>query len=208
MQNVLAVLFKNEADGLQMIAQLKEEVVTKHYTILEMALIKREGQAISIKDSKDSGITTGSTAAIGGLLGGMLGILGGPIGVLLMGSYGAMAGGLLGSMDTMDSVAMIEVVAYKLVDGDLALIALVDEDDESALDNRLNKFDCEIIRFDAAVVAHEVHEAELLHEEMERQAREKLRESRTDEYKHKIEEYRDNIASEFEKIKKRLKGEE
>ena len=51
------------------------------------------------------------------------------------------------------NAAMIEKVAGKLIEGENALIILAEENDEADLDGRLSKYDAEIARFDAAVIA-------------------------------------------------------
>lgn len=205
MQNIVAVLFKNESEGFQAITELRQMPETEKYVILQMALIKRQGQTISVADSYDSGIQTGNNAAIGGLTGALVGILGGPIGVLLMGSYGLMAGSLVGSAEALDSAAMIETVSNKLLDGEIALVALAEEAEEAELDARLKKFDVEIVRFDAAVVAEEVEEAQEMQKEMDRLARKQLREVKKEERKTKIEEKRAKIAADFDAFKQKHK---
>ncbi len=166
-----------------------------------MALIKRQGQSISVCDSFDSGIQTGNTVMIGGLTGALIGILGGPIGVLLMGSYGMLAGSLTGSAEAMDNAALIEMVSSKLLDGETALIALAEEAGEADLDARLGKFDVEIARFDAAVVAEEVEEAQKIQKEMDKMTCKELREVKKAERKKNIEEKRAKISADFAAFK-------
>ena len=206
MQNVVAVLFKNESEGFQAITELRQKPATDTCAILQMALIKRQGQAISVCDSYDSGIQSGSGAMIGGLMGSLVGVLGGPIGVLLMGSYGLLAGSLAGSAEALDDAAMIETVSGKLLDGETALVALAEEANEAELDAVLGKFDVEIARFDAAVVAQEVEEAQQMQKEMDRQARKQLREAKKAERKKNVEEKRARIAADFTAFKNKHKN--
>ena len=62
-----------------------------------------------------------------------------------------------------------------------------------------------IARFDAAVVAQEVDAAREMQAEMERQALEKLRKQKTDEFKSKVEAHRDKMKAHFEELKAKLK---
>ena len=206
MQNILAVLFKNESEGYQAITELRQIPVTDTCAIFQMVLIKRQGQTISVSDSYDSGIQAGNNAMVGGLVGGLIGILGGPIGVLLMGSYGMLAGSLAGSAEALDGAAMIEMVSGKLLDGEVALVALTEEANEAELDARLRKFDVEIARFDAAVVVEEVEEAQKMQKEMDKQARRQLREVKKAERKKNVEEKRAKIAADFDAFKKKHKS--
>ena len=201
MQNILAALFEKESEGFQAITELRQRPVADKYAILQMGLVRREGDEIRICDSFDSGSHTDEGAAIGGLLGGLVGVLGGPIGVLLMGSYGAMLGSTVGAVDTLDDAALLEMVASKLVDGEVALIALTDEEDESALDEFLSKFTVEIARFDAAAIAQEVDEAEDMKSEEARLAVKELRKARLKGYQGKIEDTREKIKADFDKLR-------
>ena len=114
MQNILAALFEKESEGFQAITELRQNPVADKYAILQMGLVKREGDKTRILDSFESGKHEGEGAALGGLLGGLVGILGGPIGVLMMGSYGALIGGTAGALDSWDDAALLEMVASDL----------------------------------------------------------------------------------------------
>ncbi len=205
MQNILAAIFEVESEGYQAITSLGKNPVSEKGTILQMALIKREGKGITICDSFDSGVHTSDDTIMGGLVGSMLGILGGPIGMLLMGSYGAMAGSIVDTADAVGSESLIEAVAAKLQDGTTALVALVDENDETELDNKLSVYKTEILRFDAAVIAGQVEEAQLMQREMQRQAREQLRVEKRADFQKTIEEKRAKLNADFEAFKAKFK---
>ena len=76
-----------------------------------------------------------------------------------------------------DSKTLIEQAAQKLEEGDMALIAVVEEAKEEILDHMLVKYNTVVIRYDAEVIAKEVEAAKKVQEEMAAQAREKLREA-------------------------------
>lgn len=198
MKNIIAVLFETESEGYQAITELRHFPVTEKEAILQMALVKREGNSIRMCDGFDTGIIADGGAAIGGLMGGLVGILGGPLGVLLMGSYGALTGSVAGSAASMDNSLLIGMVASKMVDGEVALIILADENDEEELNGRLSKFKVEIARFDAARVAEEVDEAEELAVENERQALEDLHRKRLEDHQAKVEAERKKLDAEYE----------
>ena len=99
MQNIIAAVFKNESEGFQAIAELKKQPVDEKAVVLQMALVKRDEKGFEICDRYDNGLLTSSETIIGGLMGGVLGRLGGPIGVLLMGSYGALLGSVADTTD-------------------------------------------------------------------------------------------------------------
>ncbi len=205
MQNILAAIFEVESEGYQAITSLGKEPVSEKGTILQMALIKREGQGITVCDRFDSGVHTNDDTIMGGLVGSMLGILGGPIGMLLMGSYGALTGSVLDAADAVGSESLIEAVAAKLQDGTVTLVALVDESDESELDRKMSAYKAEILRFDAAVIAEQVEEAQKMQREMQRQAREQLRAEKKADFQKTIEEKRASLNADFEAFKAKFK---
>ena len=207
MQNIIAAIFENESEGFQAMTQLRQKPVTDQAAILQMALIKCKDQDFEVLDRFESGLDTADDMLIGGLVGSLVGILGGPIGVLLMGSYGMLAGSLFDMDDAITDEAMVETVAGKLLDGEVALIALADENDEAYLDGQLGKFKTQVMRFDAAVVAQEVDEAAKVEKEMARQARVELRKSKKDEFKQGVEEKRNKISADFAALKNKFKGE-
>ncbi len=205
MQNLISAIFKVESEGYQAIATLRQKAVTKEYAIMQMALVKRTGKELSVCDSFSSGVNTADDTLAGGVIGGLLGILGGPLGVLLMGSYGALAGSLLDADDAIASASLLETVADKIYENEVALVIFADEKEESALDAELGKFKAEILRFDAAVVADEVEEAQKTQLEMQRQARMQLRREKKENRKKNIEEKRAKIADDFKTLRADLK---
>ena len=205
MENILAVVFSVESEGYQAITTLRQKALTENYAILQMSLVKRQGAALSVCDSYSSNIHTADDTARGGLVGGLLGILGGPLGVLFMGSTGALAGSIIDSVDAVKDATLIETVADKLQDNEVALIILAEEASEAALDAILSDYKSEIVRFDAAVVAEEVEEAERVQREMERKARQELRSTRIADRKQNIEDKRAKLKADFEAFKAKFK---
>ena len=205
MQNVIVGLFEVESEGFQAITELKQNPGDEKSFISQAALLKKDAGQVKVLDSFDTGVTTSDDMALGGLMGMCVGILGGPIGMLLGGSLGSLTGMTVDAADAVDNASMIEQIAGKLEDGAVALIGLTDEEDEGVLDEKLSKYKTVIARFDAAVVAQEVDAAREMQAEMERQALEKLRKQKTDEFKSKVEAHRDKMKAHFEELKAKLK---
>ncbi len=208
MENVISVIFRNESDGYQMITELRNAPKAEQATILQMGLVKRDENGLTLCDGYDGISEKAEGTIVGGLTGGLIGILGGPIGVLLMGSAGALSGSVFDMGGAATGAALLEVVAEKLNAGELALIILAEEKDESYLDAKLSKFPAEILRHDAATVAEELEEAMLLQKEMSRQARMQLRQARREDLKADLKEKRKareaELEKDFEEYKKNL----
>ena len=205
MYNIIAAIFDVESEGYQAISTLSKTPIIEETSILQMALVKRENGSLKVCDSYDSGIHTTDDMLLGGLLGGLIGILGGPMGVLLMGSYGTLAGSLVDTGDALDSATVMEKVADKLVEGEVALVMLAEEINEDEIDSKLKGYKITIARFDAAVVAEEVEQAEEAQKEMERQARKELRAAKKEERKDKREAKKAEISADFAAFKEKFK---
>lgn len=203
-QSVFVSVFDVESEAYQAFSELKQNPGDEKSFLSQVALTKKEGDEIKVIDSFDTGAATMNDMAIGGLLGACMGILGGPLGVLLFGSYGALVGSAFDTVDALDQASMIEQIAGKMQD-DLVIVGVVAEEDESILDEKLAKFKTTVMRYDAAVVAQEVEDARETEAEMARQARAAMRKEKSDEFKSKVETRREKMKEQFAEFKKSLK---
>lgn len=204
-QNIVVGLFEVESEAFQAMTEMKQNPGNDTSYVAAAALAKKENGAIRLLDAFDTGANTKDDMAIGGLVGGLVGILGGPIGVLLGGSYGMLIGSAVDTNDTLMNASMLEQITGKMQDGEVAVIALAFEENEEILDQKLNKFKTVIARFDAATVAAEVEEAQKLADEMARLARKELRDEKKEARKAKKEEKKAKLASDWEGVKAKFK---
>ena len=168
---------------------------------MQAVLVKKEGGVVSMKDGFDTGVNTRNDKVFGGMVGALVGVLGGPIGVLLGGSYGALVGAAVDTADAVNNASLIEQIAGKMVDDEVAIIApLAVEEEEATLDAKLSKYKGVIARFDAAVVAAEVDEAQMMADEMARQARAELRKEKKASFKQKIMDKQAKLSADCEEI--------
>lgn len=175
MFNIVGAMFNAEKEAREAMAALSQAPYINGTTIYQISLVKRVDGVLKLCDNFSSDYLKSGDTVKGGLVGGLIGILTGPVGMLLGGTAGALMG-KVGDLDNKDdSAALIEQAAQKLGEGDIALIALVDEKDEAVLDHALVKYNTVVIRYDAEVIAKELEEAEKVEEEMARKARESLR---------------------------------
>ena len=205
-QNIVVGLFEVESEAYQALTQLKQYPGDEKSFVSAAALVKKENSAIRMLDSFDTGANTADDTAVGGLVGALFGILGGPIGVLLGGSYGMLIGSMFDTDDAVMNASLLEQIAKKMDEGDVAIVGLVYEEDEAILDQKLSGFNIIIARFDAAAVAEEVDEARMLEEEMARQARKELRDEKKAARKEKIAEKKAKLSADWEGFKAKLKS--
>lgn len=204
-QNVVVSLFEVESEAYQALSQLRQYPGDERSYLTAAALVKKENGVIRTLDSFDTGTHTADDMAVGGLVGALIGILGGPIGILLGGSYGMLIGSVVDADDALKGISMLEQTAVKMQEGEVAIIGLAFEEDEAVLDQKLNRFKTTIVRFDAANVAAEVEEAEKMADEMARQARKELRDEKKAARKEKRAEHKQKMSADWEAFKAKFK---
>ena len=177
MENVVVSVFAVESEAYQAFAELKQVPDNDKFSIFEAALVKNENGRITLLDGFGLEERATDDTAAGAVVGGLIGLLAGPFGLLL----GAVAGGVIGSAvdagDAIDDVSAIEVVADKLNEGEIAVLAFVKENDTD-FDVVFQKYNVSVTRYEAAEIASEVEKARELEKELSKEARKKLRAER------------------------------
>ena len=204
MESVISVVFKVESEAYQALTELRRQPVSERYIVSQAALVKKSGGRIVVEDAFDTGVETNNDTVIGGLIGGLVGILGGPLGMLMTGSVGALTGSIIDAGDAAYNASLLEKVAERFADGEVAVIALAQESESNALDEKLAAFSATIAREDAAEVAEEIRRAEEIQTEMQKEARKKLREEKKSDFKRKVADGQAKIKADFEELKRKL----
>ena len=122
MFNIVGAMFAEEREARQAMEALAETPQFNGTNILQMSLVKRRDGELKLCDNFVSENLRNQDTVKGGLIGGLIGILGGPIGALLGGATGALLGGAADIDNEDTSKTLIEQAAQKLEEGDLALI--------------------------------------------------------------------------------------
>ena len=200
MENVVTTIFDVESEAFQAFAELKAKPFGEGYVVAESALLKREGDAIALVDCFDAASVTSDDTAAGMVVGALVGILGGPLGILLGAGAGAIIGSQVDATDSLNSISLLEVAAAKLLDGDVAIISLVQEE-EPAFDAAFEKYQTTIIRYFAVDVMYEVELARELLDDLSNQAKQRMRAERKAEREDKRAERKAKIKARFEEIK-------
>ena len=204
-QNIVVGLFEVESEAYQALTMLKQDPGNEKSFVTAAALVKKENGALRTLDSFDTGAHTTDDMAIGGVIGALIGILGGPIGILLGGSYGLLIGSVVDADDALQGASLLEQTAVKMENGEVAIIALAFEENEEILDQKLAGFKTTIARFDAATVAAEVEEAQEMEQEMARQARRELRDEKKEARKEKRAAKKEKMSADWESFKAKFK---
>ena len=201
-ENVVLANYKVESEAYQALSELKRDTANANYTISQAMIVKRENGKLNVMDGFVNGITTGDDTWMGGLLGGLIGILGGPIGVLLGGSVGMLVGGAVDAGEMAGDTSLLEKAGDSIADGETAILLLAQEEYETALTAKLNDFDVSITRLDAAEVAAEVEHAKEVERQMAKETREKLRAERTEAFKETVAKKSEELKNWFSNLGK------
>lgn len=212
MQNVLTAIFNIESEGYQAFKEIQDGFAAEQYFIPQMALVKKNYGHLKTIDSYESPLVTDGSTFSGGLFGSLIGVLGGPIGMLLGGVTGAAIGATTDEVKSEAATTLLDAVTEKLQDGSVAIVALVNEDSEEALDNVLKPFDAIVLRRDIAFVAEEVAEAKRLELEVQNQVREQWKAEKKKELSDKAMDFSaavqakiDQAKADFEAFKAKFK---
>lgn len=194
--NVVIAIFEVESEAYQAMNQLKRENVGKDYSCPEAVLLKNKANTIDVIDG--FGSTPGDAGESTGIvIGSLVGILGGPIGVIL----GAAAGGLVGSAsDTdraIDTASVVAVVASKIYEGEIAIAALVSEE-EPAFDAVFADYKTTIIRYDAADIADDVDRLNELANEISNEVIQEVKADRKAERAEHRAEHKEKIKGQLD----------
>lgn len=203
MENIVVSIFRVESEAFQAFSELKQFGQTENTKLAQVAIVKNEDGIIKVKDSFDLMDSFGSDYFEGGLIGSLIGILGGPLGVL----FGFVAGGTIGAFidldkeldKELDKSALITTVSEKLTNGEVAIIALVQEKDESVLNAIFEKYQTIIARWDIATVAAEVESALQIQQDLAHQAEARLIADKKEARREKFDKLKADIKEKFKK---------
>ena len=202
-ENLILANYKVESEAYQALSELKRETTNANYTISQAVIVKKENDKLTIMDGFVNGAMNGDDTWKGSLIGSLVGVLGGPLGVLLGGSMGMLIGGAVDANDMADSASLLEKAGDSILNGETAIILLAQEEYETALTAKLNNFEVSITRFDAAEVAAEVEHAREIEKQMAKEAREKIRAERTEEFKETVAQKSDELKNWFSHLGKK-----
>lgn len=176
-KNVVLITFEVESEAFEAFAELKDNAETDSYTVEEAGVLRNAGEGDVIVDTFGDDAVD-DDVALGGLIGALVGLLGGPFGVLVGGSVGLFAGGIKGESDDDRNSSLISLVAGKIGEGQAGIVALVQEDDPAAFDANFEAYNVHIYRWTAEEVEEAVRVEHARREADEKAQRKEEREAR------------------------------
>ncbi|MBQ9009905.1 MAG: DUF1269 domain-containing protein [Clostridia bacterium] len=159
-ENVVIVNCKIPSEAYQILSKLRQNFENNSFAIAQAAIVKKDAGHISLEDGFITSNATDDRGWTGGLIGSLVGVLAGPLGVLLGGGIGALIGDSMDEDKLTEKSKLLEMASECLVDGETALLLLMQEEDETALGAMLKDFQVSVTRLDATEVAAEIEAAE------------------------------------------------
>jgi uncharacterized membrane protein len=189
--SVVVVGFKENDKAYEAFSELKSLSEQQKLTARSAALVERDqGGTLQIKDSFDA--ESGAATAGGGFVGTLLGAIGGPYGMLLGLTGGALAGGSFEMRRGDQQDEVLTQLNAAINPGHTVLVAQVNEPTVDVLDKAMGDLGGVVIRRSEADVLTELEAAEDAANAAQEAARKAVREKKMAEVKEKRE---DRIAA-------------
>ena len=170
--NIIAVSFEDDGNAYGALTALKELDSQKRVGVHEAVIVVRDEDGRLIEKDRIESAALPATAG-GGLLGLMVGILGGPLGVLVGGTYRLFVGSLFDLREISEAESALGEVSSSARIGHTALLAVVEERSPEVVDTAMAALDT-VVRRSVADVEAEIAAAESAERTAKREARKEL----------------------------------
>ena len=194
--NVAIVIFEVESEAFQAFSELSKAQWGEGYAAPEAALIKNDGYSIQVLDAYGNGPAPNSGKAKGFVIGSLIGLLGGPVGLILGAAVGTVGGRQADVERELGNASVVAIVASKIFAGEIAIAALVEEE-EPAFDALFANYQTTIVRYDAADIADDVERLYELEAAVSEQVIEEVKTDRKAARAERREERRARIRAQF-----------
>jgi uncharacterized membrane protein len=192
--SVIAVTFEDDRSAYKALTVLKELDAQDRVDVREAVVVTRgeDGQVVT-KDEVTSNFLPGTAG--GGLIGLLIGIIGGPLGMLLGGSYGLFAGSLFDLYDADETESALSAISSSVKLGHTALLAVVDEESVEVVDTAMADLGGTVVRRAVADVEAEIAAAEEAERTAKREARKELNRRRREQNKAAVDAKLDELKT-------------
>ncbi len=200
MENVFVVIFENQGEAYQAFDEVKEHMDDKEeYVVAHMVLVKKsEGKVVPCEGYDAKCRCPVTSTVLGGVVGMVVGALAGPFGIIVGGAAGSFISGKIVSDNIEKAVASVEQVSKGIQEGEYALIAVVQEEQDGEFEKLFANFKTTIHKKDAAQVSVDTEYAMELQKKMDKWDKEH-------EFKEQVEKRRAEMQNEFKNIRESLK---
>ncbi|MFW0108893.1 hypothetical protein ACN08Z_07195 [Rothia sp. P7181] len=195
MENILTIRFEDDAIAYKALSELRSNAPT--YRVLVGGVVVVENGKVTAKDGFNYDSSVQSNWAFGGIIGAAIGMWGGPIGLLLYGGAGALAGSMIDSTGAVKEARLFDKVTRSLAVDGTVLVLLAQESDD-LLDKYLQGLGAvDVQRDSVAEVQASILQAEKARKELEKQAQKELHEQKREEFRQKAHEKHEEVKEKF-----------
>ncbi len=184
--NVVVVTFEQDAKAYEALTSLKELDSQRQVELRAAAVVTRDDDGkVLIQD--EVGDCYGFATATGGVIGLLIGIIGGPLGVLIGGATGLLAGSLFDLDKEFDTRSVLSQISQSVKVGHTALLAEVSEPSAEVLDSDMARLSGKVLRRSVHEVEAEIAAAQEAQQIAAEGARERLHKDRHEQHQKEID---------------------
>lgn len=177
MKNIILMDFKNEPEAYESYMKIKDTQISESY-VYEAAIVKVEDGDLEVLDSYNLNENTGTDTLTGGIVGAVIGLFTGPFGWLFWGIVGILVGDLLDNHNDKVAASLLHDMSNKIKDGNVNVLAVVDEKNLNVIDNIVATYDVVVMRYDYDQVQEEIKQAKHMNKEIAKEAKKKAHEAK------------------------------
>ena len=157
MDNVIAISFADEDTALQALTRLRALDQQSKLAVREARVVERDAEGrLIVSTEVDDREPYGAATGAGGILGGVVGAVGGPGTILAGGALGGLVGGSFDVSRRDEDDTLLAQFSRHVGPGTTAVLAHVDEPDESVVDNAMHALGGAVLRQPTAEVQAEL----------------------------------------------------
>ena len=198
--NVMVVSFgedpENDTNAYQALTDLEQLDSQGQIKIAGAAVVTRDRDGrVAVKSEVGDEPYAGT--ASGGAIGLLLGIIGGPLGMLLGGTYGVLVGSLFDIDDVTTTESVLGEISKQVRPTRTVVLAQVDEQSPEVIDAAMARLGGQVMRRPASEVEQEIAAAQDAQRKAEREAGAELRKAR-------VEKSKEDAHAKVEELKAKL----
>lgn len=148
-KNIVTAVFTADAEAYKALSDFRRDPLNSDYEIYNAAVVRKNGESLSVLDGFVTGAGMKNHSFKGWFIGMLTGFFGGIFTMMMGGCLGALIGSFFDAKENRQNSAMIQESALTLPEGLTALVILVNENGESAINDRLGAYDLMLKRYDA-----------------------------------------------------------
>ena len=184
--SVIAVSFEEDQNAYKALTLLEELDNQNRVSVQEAVVVVRdENGQVEAKDRVESSAMPATAG--GGLTGLLIGVLGGPVGMLVGGTYGLFAGSMVDLYDVSETESALGEISNTVKPGHTALLAVVNEPSTEIVDAAMSDVGGTVARRSVAAVEAEIAAAEDAERKAKHEARKELDRARRERNKEAVD---------------------